>query len=156
MRYVTIACSQKSPNLNKHIIRLDWPDNTWPCWCKNRYNNRYGRVSTVYSSSWSLLNRRKASPVNHFLRHLERPCGSRSFSGWLQRCLHGTEELLNGWTNERWICESLFRITLHKRAHFAFSMQNRIHYFRWTAGLIVVTNSFLTGTKNDKYGNLIL
>ncbi len=31
-------------------------------------------------------------------------------------------------------------------------MQNRIHYFRWTAGLIVVTNSFLTGTKNDKYG----
>ncbi len=32
-------------------------------------------------------------------------------------------------------------------------MQNRIHYFRWTAGLIVVTNSFLTGTKNDKYGN---
>ncbi len=33
-------------------------------------------------------------------------------------------------------------------------MQNRIHYFRWTAGLIVVTNSFLTGTKNDKYGTL--
>ncbi len=31
-------------------------------------------------------------------------------------------------------------------------MQNRIHYFRWKAGLIVVTNSFLTGTKNDKYG----
>ncbi len=25
--------------------------------------------------------------------------------------------------------------------------------FRWTAGLIVVTNSFLTGTKNDKYGS---
>ncbi len=35
-------------------------------------------------------------------------------------------------------------------------MQNRIHYFRWTAGLIVVTNSFLTGTKNDKYGNCLL
>ncbi len=34
-------------------------------------------------------------------------------------------------------------------------MQNRIHYFRWTAGLIVVTNSFLTGTKNDKYGTVI-
>ncbi len=34
-------------------------------------------------------------------------------------------------------------------------MQNRIHYLRWTAGLIVVTNSFLTGTKNDKYGNAI-
>ncbi len=32
-------------------------------------------------------------------------------------------------------------------------MQNRIPYFRWTAGLIVVTNSFLTGTKNDKYGS---
>ncbi len=32
-------------------------------------------------------------------------------------------------------------------------MQNRIHYFRWTTGLIVVTNSFLTGTKNDKYGS---
>ncbi len=31
-------------------------------------------------------------------------------------------------------------------------MQNCIHYFRWTAGLKVVTNSFLTGTKNDKYG----
>ncbi len=31
-------------------------------------------------------------------------------------------------------------------------MQNRIHYFRSTAGLIVVTNSFLTGSKNDKYG----
>ncbi len=46
------------------------------------------------------------------------------------------------------------RITLQKRADFAFSMQNRIHYFGWTAGLIVVTNSFLTGTKNDKYGKL--
>ncbi len=34
-------------------------------------------------------------------------------------------------------------------------MQNRIHYFRWTAGLIVVTSSFLTGTKNDKYGILV-
>ncbi len=31
-------------------------------------------------------------------------------------------------------------------------MQNRIYYFRWTAGLIVVANSFLAGTKNDKYG----
>ncbi len=31
-------------------------------------------------------------------------------------------------------------------------MQNCIHYFRWTAVLIVVTKSFLTGTKNDKYG----
>ncbi len=31
-------------------------------------------------------------------------------------------------------------------------MQNRIHYFKWTAGLIVVTDSFLTGTKNDKCG----
>ncbi len=46
-----------------------------------------------------------------------------------------------------------YRITLQKLAHFAFSMQNRIHYFRWTAGLIVVTNSFLTGTKNDKVGS---
>ncbi len=27
MRYVTIACQQKSPNLDKHIVRLDWPDN---------------------------------------------------------------------------------------------------------------------------------
>ncbi len=35
-------------------------------------------------------------------------------------------------------------------------MQNRIHYFRWTAGIIVVTNSFLTGTKNDKYGTYLL
>ncbi len=26
--YVTIACPQKSPNLDKHIVRLDWPDNT--------------------------------------------------------------------------------------------------------------------------------
>ncbi len=34
-------------------------------------------------------------------------------------------------------------------------MQNRIHYLRWTAGLIVVTNSFLTGTKNDKYGTIV-
>ncbi len=48
--------------------------------------------------------------------------------------------------------ESPFRITLQKRAQFAFSMQNRIHYLRWTAALIVVTKSFLTGTKNDKYG----
>ncbi len=27
MRYVTIACPQKSTNLGKHIVRLDWPDN---------------------------------------------------------------------------------------------------------------------------------
>ncbi len=44
----------------------------------------------------------------------------------------------------------------YSKAHFAFSMLNRIHYFRWTAGLIVVTNSFLTGTKNDKYGNKVV
>ncbi len=25
---VTIACPQKSPNLDKHIVRLDWPDNS--------------------------------------------------------------------------------------------------------------------------------
>ncbi len=45
------------------------------------------------------------------------------------------------------------RITLQKMAHFAFSMQNSMNYFRWTAGIIVVTNSFLTGTKREKYGS---
>ncbi len=54
-----------------------------------------------------------------------------------------------------WIHESPFRITLQKRANFIFSMQNRIDYSRWTAGLIVVTNSFLTGTKNDRYGKSV-
>ncbi len=43
-----------------------------------------------------------------------------------------------------------YRITLQKLAHFAFSMQNRIHYFRWTAGLVVVTNSFLMALKRIK------
>ncbi len=69
MRNVTIACPQKPPNLDKHIVRLDWPDNTWQCWCKNCHNNSYGRVSAVYSSSWSHLNRREASPVYHFQRN---------------------------------------------------------------------------------------
>ncbi len=61
-----------------------------------------------------------------------------------------TFPLVNMWCKMcHWICESPLRITLQKRAHFAFSMQNPVHYFRWSAGLIVVTNSFLTGTKND-------
>ncbi len=37
-------------------------------------------------------------------------------------------------------------------AHFAFSMQNCIYYFRWTAVLITVTKSFLEETINVKYG----
>ncbi len=37
-------------------------------------------------------------------------------------------------------------------AHFAFSMQNCIYYFRWTAGLIAVTKSLWGGTINVKYG----
>ncbi len=60
------------------------------------------------------------------------------------------------WKKCHWIRESPFRITLQKKAHFAFSMQNCIHYFRWTVVLIVVTNSFLTDTKNDKYGSSIV
>ncbi len=42
----------------------------------------------MYSSSWSHLYMREASPVYHFQRNAERPCGSRGFPGWLQRCLH--------------------------------------------------------------------
>ncbi len=30
-----------------------------------------------------------------------------------------------------------------------------IHYCRWTAVLIVVTNSFLTGTMREKYGSQV-
>ncbi len=39
-------------------------------------------------------------------------------------------------------------------AHFAFSMQNCIHYFRWTAVLAVVTNSFSSGPIREKYGRI--
>ncbi len=39
-----------------------------------------------------------------------------------------------------------------KMAHFAFSMQNCIHYFRWAAVLIVVTKSFWGKITNTKYG----
>ncbi len=44
-------------------------------------------------------------------------------------------------------------MTLQKLAHFAFSMQNCIHYFTWTAGLLAATISVLTGTKiiNDNF-----
>ncbi len=37
-------------------------------------------------------------------------------------------------------------------AHFAISMQNSVYYFWWKAVLIVVTKSFLTDTKSDKFG----
>ncbi len=30
-------------------------------------------------------------------------------------------------------------------------MQNFIHYFKWTAVLTVVSNSFFMGAKNEKY-----
>ncbi len=36
-------------------------------------------------------------------------------------------------------------------AHFRLSKQNFIHYFKWTAVLTVVSNSFFTGAKNEKY-----
>ncbi len=51
----------------------------------------------MYSSSWSHLNMREASPVYHYQRNAERPCGSRSFSGWLQRCLRVQK---NAWMDE--------------------------------------------------------
>ncbi len=51
-----------------------------------------------------------------------------------------------------WRQKGPFRITLHKLTHFAFSMQNGMHYFSLTAVQTVVTNSFLTGTKIEKYG----
>ncbi len=73
----------------------------------------------------------------------------------LSACLHEHDYRLIDCKKCHWIVESPLRINLQKRAHFAFSMQNRIHYFRWTAGLIVVTNSFLTGIKHDKYGKFI-
>ncbi len=38
-----------------------------------------------------------------------------------------------------------------KMAHTAFSMQNCIHFFRWTAVLTVVTNAFLTTTICEEY-----
>ncbi len=37
-------------------------------------------------------------------------------------------------------------------AHFAFSMQNCIYYFRWTAVLIAVTKSLWGETINVIYG----
>ncbi len=37
-------------------------------------------------------------------------------------------------------------------AHFAISKQNSVYLFWWTAALTVVTKSFLTDTKSDKFG----
>ncbi len=36
-------------------------------------------------------------------------------------------------------------------AHFAFSMQNCIYYFRWTAVLIALAKAFCRETLNVKY-----
>ncbi len=44
------------------------------------------------------------------------------------------------------------RIT-EKMAHFVFTMQNGTHYFRWTAVLTVITNSFSKGNIREKYGH---
>ncbi len=41
-----------------------------------------------------------------------------------------------------------------KIAHFAFSMQNCVYYFRWAAVLIVVTKSFWGEIITVKYGTL--
>ncbi len=52
-----------------------------------------------------------------------------------------------------WIREGPFRVTLQNMAHFAFSMQNCIHYFRWAAVVTVGTKSFLKSIISDKYGS---
>ncbi len=86
--------------------------------------------------------------VSHFARRLE------------LRAAHVRANVLRTWSADKidrlnlihlqkyhWIGKGPFRITLQKMAHFAFSVKNCIHYFRWTAVLIVVTNSFLTALK---------
>ncbi len=57
------------------------------------------------------------------------------------------------WSNLVILSFSMSVISYSSRLKYATSLKNYVPSISLiTAGLIVVTNSFLTGTKNDKYG----